>query len=102
MLLCEPFFHIRKTVPGDAFLLQFQNHRAVIGSQDIGKVVTVFDEIAGVWGAEEIVDSPANIPLTGAGTHTPPGVMVGLLIKKAETVEVAMGEHFIQPVAFDG
>ena len=72
----------------------------MIRSLILRKMIAIFHHVAGVSGAEEIIDSPAYVPLTSAGAHAPPSVIIRFFVKFAKAIHIAMFNQLIQPSPF--
>lgn len=74
----------------------------MIASHDVG-VDIGGDDIFFEFGAdEEVVDSPADVSLSGSTAHAPPRVAIFFFsMCDAEGVEVAFGDDLVDPLSFD-
>ena len=51
----------------------------MVAAHDMGQDKTVLDPVNEVLGTEEIVDTPADVPLSGGSAVAPPGVSLLLI-----------------------
>ena len=65
----------------------FQPDGAVVGAEDVGEDVAVFEVGLEAGGGGPVVDAPSDVPGAGIAAVAPPGVALGCGIEGAEDVE---------------
>ena len=71
----------------------------MVGLYHLGQDVDVGDAILHVVGHHVVVDTPAEVLLSGAGAEAPPAITVGFLHSVTERVDVAVAEEVGHPLA---
>jgi len=80
--------------------LKFKKHRTMIRALDIGQNIRAHNSPPAGRIHEEIINTPADIPLAGIAAITPPGIVAGILIKLPEGVNPTRLGVGIQPLSF--
>ena len=60
---------------------------------DVGSLHPVSESLVD----EEIIDTPADVPVPGPGHHVPKGVLLRLLVEGPEYVDVAVAQELVDP-----
>ena len=74
----------------------------MVGTHNFLKDTGSFDMLFEALADEEIVDSPADIPIASAGFQIPPGILSRLVVKHPQGVDISPIDKFVYPGALFG
>lgn len=69
----------------------------MIGAHDVGMNCGILHPVGNIPADEEVVNPPADVSVTSAGQHVPPGVLAGFLIENSEGVDESSGKESVHP-----